>query len=60
MENLHLVLKNARLAKSLTLEQLSIETGISVATISRYENDKVRPSLDKAMKLFKALNIKYV
>lgn len=39
-------LKSARLKRNLTLEQVANQLNTTHATISRYENDKLQPSLE--------------
>ena len=50
-------LKNARQQKGLSQAQLSKLTDIDANTLSRYERGVVKPSIDVAKKIGKALNI---
>lgn len=52
------VLKNARLGKGMTLEDLSSRCGYSKALISRIENDSVSPSISSLTKISQALSLK--
>ncbi len=44
-------LKNLRVSKGLTMEQLGKDIGSTRATISNFENEQRKPSLDMLIKL---------
>ncbi len=57
MLNMGRILKEARLKKEMTLEDLSGKCGYSKALISRIENDSVSPSLESLTKIAESLNV---
>jgi len=58
MPKLGNILKQARLAGEMTLEQLSSKCGYSKALISRIENDSVSPSITSLAEISSALHLK--
>lgn len=50
-------LKELRKDKDLTTVQLGKALGISDATISRWENGKIRPSVDSVFQITKFFNV---
>jgi transcriptional regulator with XRE-family HTH domain len=51
------VVKEARIARGITLESLAEEIGISVSQLSRFENGKRDIKVDELLKIAKVLNI---
>lgn len=51
------ILKQARLAQQLTMDQLAAKTGLSKTFISRLENFRIRPSLNALNKIALALGV---
>lgn len=49
-----------RLSKRITLEMISNDTGISIASLSLYENGKTTPGLKNAVKIDNYLKSKGV
>ena len=49
-------LKEIRLARGMTQEELAKKTGVSQSQIARYENGDCEPTLDTLRKLSKELN----
>lgn len=58
MMKLGSMLKEARLAKEMTLEELSTKCGYSKALISRIENNSVSPSITSLARISKTLQLK--
>ena len=56
MSKLGSILKDARLKKEMTLEDLSLKCGYSKALISRIENDSVSPSITSLARISAALD----
>ena len=56
--NLKNILREVRIKKKLTQEELGFSVGVSRQTIISIENYKYKPSLELAMKLSMALNCK--
>ena len=52
-------IKKIRKEKKISQKQLSMETGIHVSQLSRYEKEKNKPSLDIVLKICNALDISY-
>ena len=50
-------MKEARLAKGITQEQLVLETGICYSSIVAYDNQYRMPMVDKAIKIAQALGV---
>lgn len=59
MEELHISkqLKQVRLEKELTLEELAQRTGFTKGLLSKVENNKVSPPLSTLMKITRALDV---
>ena len=57
MVNMGRILKEARLKKEMTLQDVSGKCGYSKALISRIENNSVSPSLESLTKIAEALNV---
>lgn len=53
-----ILLKEIRLMMGLSLRQLEALTGISRSSLSRFENNKVSPSMDEMELLAEGLNVK--
>ncbi len=51
MKNYGEAIKEQRVVRGLTLKQLEKETGITNASLSRWENGKMIPSIDCCVKL---------
>lgn len=52
-------IKEIRLEKGLTIQELSKKSGLSVVTISHYENNKSKPTLTNIQKLSVGLKYKF-
>jgi transcriptional regulator with XRE-family HTH domain len=52
-----MMMKQARTDKGLTQHQLAEETGISLRTIQRIENEEVRPSMHSIQQIEKVLGV---
>jgi transcriptional regulator with XRE-family HTH domain len=53
-------LKSLRLSKDLTLDELSRLSGVSIATISKIENQQQKPGFETILKISRALHINFV
>lgn len=50
-------LRKLRLQRGLTIRELSILSGVSIATISKIENHEIQPTVITICKLCSALNV---
>lgn len=53
-------LKSLRQSKDLTLDELSRLSGVSIATISKIENQQQKPGFETILKISRALHINFV
>jgi transcriptional regulator with XRE-family HTH domain len=53
-------LKSLRLSKDLTLDELSQLSGVSIATISKIENQLQKPGFETILKISRALHVNFV
>ncbi|MFH1878037.1 MAG: cupin domain-containing protein [Candidatus Omnitrophota bacterium] len=51
------MIKKVRKQKNITLEELSVKSGVALATLSRIENDKMTGTIDSHTAICKALDI---
>ena len=52
-------IKEIRLSRGLTIQELSVKSGLSVVSISHYENNKAKPTLVNVQKLSVGLKCKF-
>ncbi|MCK5609171.1 helix-turn-helix transcriptional regulator [Candidatus Pacearchaeota archaeon] len=57
MKNLKRIRESRKVEKTMNKSDLSALSGVSVQNIAQYENGQADPSLSKAFKLAKALNV---
>ncbi|ADQ06475.1 transcriptional regulator, XRE family [Caldicellulosiruptor hydrothermalis 108] len=60
MKDIIIQLKNIRKQKKITLQDLSLKTGISVKQLSKIENQKAIPSTATLQKIAAALDVKFL
>lgn len=58
-EDISKKLRKARIEANFTLDELSKISGISVASLQRYETGSSIPTMDKVQKITKALNVNF-